>query len=132
MVAHEMFGPKSEAGKRGSAERCVEIDRGDTAPLITAVGILALAMGLCVGSGVVEAGCKTAIGVRTKRAGGLHWTLLGLGCSAAASGEPIRSSAAQLSATELAAIRKWLRPASPPRARPSAMLSTTQSAARCS
>lgn len=34
------------------------------------------AQGLCVGSGVVEAGCKTAIGVRCKRAG-MHWTVSG-------------------------------------------------------
>ena len=34
------------------------------------------AQGLCVGSGVVEAGCKTAIGVRCKRAG-MHWTIAG-------------------------------------------------------
>ncbi len=32
--------------------------------------------GLSVGSGVVEAGCKTAIGVRCKRAG-MHWTVAG-------------------------------------------------------
>lgn len=31
------------------------------------------AQGLCVGSGVVEAGCKVAIGTRLKRAG-MHWT----------------------------------------------------------
>ncbi len=35
------------------------------------------AQGLCVGSGVVEAGCKTAIGVRCKRAG-MHWTVAGV------------------------------------------------------
>ena len=34
------------------------------------------AQGLCVGSGIVEAGCKTAIGVRCKRAG-MHWTVTG-------------------------------------------------------
>ena len=34
------------------------------------------AQGLCVSSGVVEAGCKTAIGVRCKRAG-MHWTVAG-------------------------------------------------------
>jgi hypothetical protein len=33
-------------------------------------------MGLCTSSGVVEAGCKLAIGTRLKRAG-MHWTLCG-------------------------------------------------------
>ena len=34
------------------------------------------AQGLCVSSGVVEAGCKHAIGARLKRAG-MHWTVAG-------------------------------------------------------
>lgn len=34
------------------------------------------AQGLCVSSGVVEAGCKTAIGTRLKRTG-MHWTVTG-------------------------------------------------------
>ena len=34
------------------------------------------AMGLCVSSGVVEAGCKHTIGARLKRAG-MHWTVAG-------------------------------------------------------
>lgn len=34
------------------------------------------AQGLCTSSGVVEAGCKVAIGTRLKRAG-MHWTLAG-------------------------------------------------------
>jgi hypothetical protein len=34
------------------------------------------AQGLCAGSGVVEAGCKLAIGTRLKRAG-MHWTVAG-------------------------------------------------------
>lgn len=34
------------------------------------------AMGLCTSSGVVEAGCKLAIGTRLKRAG-MHWTVAG-------------------------------------------------------
>jgi len=106
-VANEVFGPKSEAGKKWSADRCDEIDRGATGELIAAVGRHALkseearkavgyyitnqdrmdypryeAMGLCVGSGVVEAGCKTAIGVRMKRAG-MHWSLRGVNAIAA-------------------------------------------------
>ena len=32
--------------------------------------------GLCTSSGVVEAGCKVAIGTRLKRAG-MHWTVRG-------------------------------------------------------
>lgn len=34
------------------------------------------AQGLCTSSGVVEAGCKVAVGTRLKRAG-MHWTLYG-------------------------------------------------------
>ena len=34
------------------------------------------AAGLCTSTGVVEAGCKVAIGTRGKRAG-LHWTVVG-------------------------------------------------------
>ena len=34
------------------------------------------AQGLCTSTGVVEAGCKVAIGTRLKRAG-MHWTVLG-------------------------------------------------------
>ena len=34
------------------------------------------ALGLCVSTGVVEAGCKHAIGARLKRAG-MHWTKRG-------------------------------------------------------
>ncbi len=34
------------------------------------------ALGLCVTTGVVEAGCKNIVGSRLKR-GGMHWTVAG-------------------------------------------------------
>ena len=34
------------------------------------------AQGLCTSTGVVEAGCKTVVGTRLKRAG-MHWTVNG-------------------------------------------------------
>ena len=34
------------------------------------------AQGLCTSTGVVEAGCKVAVGTRLKRAG-MHWTVAG-------------------------------------------------------
>lgn len=40
------------------------------------------AQGLCVASGVVESGCKTAIGARLKRSG-MHWTVQGANAIAA-------------------------------------------------
>ena len=40
------------------------------------------ARGLCVASGVVESGCKTAIGTRLKRSG-MHWTVQGANAIAA-------------------------------------------------
>ena len=40
------------------------------------------AQGLCVASGVVESGCKTAIGTRLKRSG-MHWTVKGANAIAA-------------------------------------------------
>ncbi len=39
-------------------------------------------MGLCVASGVLEAGCKNAIGTRCKRPG-MHWSVAGVNAIAA-------------------------------------------------
>ncbi len=40
------------------------------------------AMGLCVASGVVEAGCKHVVGTRLKRPG-MHWSVAGVNAMAA-------------------------------------------------
>ena len=40
------------------------------------------AMGLCVGSGVLEAGCKNVVGTRFKRPG-MHWSVAGVDAMAA-------------------------------------------------
>ena len=40
------------------------------------------AMGLCVGSGVLEAGCKNVVGTRFKRPG-MHWSVPGVDAMAA-------------------------------------------------
>jgi hypothetical protein len=100
-VAKAVFGGSSDLGRTWARQRCDEMDAGQIDTLITAIAKHAEHsevartcvgyftnnrarmdyprfedMGLCVGSGVVEAGCKTAIGVRLKRAG-MHWTLRG-------------------------------------------------------
>ena len=40
------------------------------------------AMGLCVGSDVLEAGCKNVVGTRFKRPG-MHWSVAGIDAMAA-------------------------------------------------
>ena len=40
------------------------------------------ARGLCVGSGVLEAGCKNVVGTRFKRPG-MHWSVAGVNAMAA-------------------------------------------------
>ena len=100
-VAKAVFATSSDLGREWTRQRCGEMDVGQLDKLIAAIANHADQsdvartcvgyfinnrarmdypkfenMGLCVGSGVVEAGCKTAIGVRMKRAG-MHWTLRG-------------------------------------------------------
>ncbi len=63
-----MHSPKDE-----EARKCVDYVEGNRARLRYAEFRPAR---LCTSTGVVEAGCKTAIGVRCKRAG-MHWTVAG-------------------------------------------------------
>ena len=61
------------AGRCEEARKCGEyVDRNRNRMQYKAF----LASGLCVGSGVVEAGCKITVGTRMKRAG-MHWTIAG-------------------------------------------------------
>jgi hypothetical protein len=100
-VAKAIYGPGSDLGRQWAKQRHDELDGGDLDAVLAALRVHAgakdearkcldyvignrhrmrypefRAQGLCVGSGVVEAGCKVAIGTRLKRAG-MHWTLAG-------------------------------------------------------
>ena len=100
-VAKAVYGPTSDLGRLWARERHAELDEGRLDDLLAALAVHAptseearrclgyvtsnrdrmrypelRAQGLCVSSGVVEAGCKVAIGTRLKRAG-MHWTLAG-------------------------------------------------------
>ena len=64
---------RSRADQCESAQRCADyVERNRDRMRYAAFR----AQGLCVASGVVEAGCKTVIGTRLKRAG-MHWTVAG-------------------------------------------------------
>ena len=94
-------GDLGDLGERWARRRLDELDGGRLDDLLAALDILAAsseearkrrgyvrrnrhrmrypefrAAGLCVSSGVLEAGCKHAIGTRMKRAG-MHWTVAG-------------------------------------------------------
>lgn len=93
-VGKSIYGIGNEIGKQWAKQRHQELDDGTFDALLGAIGSHAAnnedarkcldyftrnrermdypsfrAQGLCVGSGVVEAGCKVAIGTRLKRAG---------------------------------------------------------------
>jgi hypothetical protein len=100
-VAKAIYGATSELGKQWGKQRRDELEAGNLEALLDALRVHAeandearkcldyftknrlrmrypvfRAQGLCVSTGVVEAGCKTAIGTRCKRAG-MHWTVAG-------------------------------------------------------
>ncbi len=100
-VAKSIYGAGSDLGAQWANRRRDELDEGAIDAILVALRVHAQtndearkcvdyvtrnrhrmaypefrAQGLCVGSGVVEAGCKTAIAVRCKRAG-MHWTVPG-------------------------------------------------------
>lgn len=100
-VAKAIWGPGSKLGEQWAEERHAELDDGNVSRLIEKLGVHAekhdearkgvdyftrnkermrypefREQGLCTSTGVVEAGCKVAIGTRLKRAG-MHWTVRG-------------------------------------------------------
>jgi hypothetical protein len=99
-TARQIFGPESEQGKAWAKACRDHLEEGKLTELFKALRpyleheaartcrryLLTnrhrlnypafRAAGLCVSSGVLEAGCKCAIGTRLKRAG-MHWTLHG-------------------------------------------------------
>jgi hypothetical protein len=100
-VSKAIYGAGSELGRQWAKKRHDELDEGRLDDLIHMLDIHASscdearkcrdyigenrkrmqypefhALGLCTSTGVVEAGCKLAIGTRLKRAG-MHWTVEG-------------------------------------------------------
>lgn len=100
-VAKAIYGAGSDLAEQWAKQRRDELDEGKIDAILAALRVHAeandearkclnrvarnqrrmrypefRAQGLCVSSGVVEAGCKVVIGTRLKRAG-MHWTLAG-------------------------------------------------------
>ncbi len=100
-VAKSLYGTGSARAEQWAHERYDELDAGDIQAVQNALQVHSgkdleaskcfdyvdnnrmrmryaefRAAGLCTSTGVVEAGCKTAIGTRCKRAG-MHWTVAG-------------------------------------------------------
>jgi hypothetical protein len=106
-VAKAVFGPTSDLGKQWAKLRHDDLDEGRIDDILAALRTHAeaneearkcigyveanrdrmrypefRAAGLCTSSGVVEAGCKVAVGHRLKRAG-MHWSVNGSNAIAA-------------------------------------------------
>jgi hypothetical protein len=100
-VAKALYGPGSDLAHHWASQRGEELDQGQIDALLEALRLHApsheqarqcleyvqrnrhrmrypdfRAQGLCVASGVVEAGCKLVVTTRLKRAG-MHWTVHG-------------------------------------------------------
>ena len=100
-VAKSIYGAGSDLAQQWARQRHDELDDGDLEAIVSALRVHSptddearqcidyvehnrsrmryaafRAAGLCTSTGVVEAGCKTVIGVRCKRAG-MHWTVAG-------------------------------------------------------
>jgi hypothetical protein len=100
-VAKSIYGAGSDLGEPWARARHDELDAGDLDAVLDALRVHSpndnearkcvdyvdgnrermrypafRAAGLCTSTGVVEAGCKVAIGTRCKRAG-MHWTVAG-------------------------------------------------------
>ena len=101
-VSKSIYGAGSELSAQWARKRHDELDAGDIEAILAALRIHApkdhqarkcveyidgnrermrypefRAAGLCTSTGVVEAGCKVAIGTRCKRSG-MHWTVQGV------------------------------------------------------
>ena len=105
-VAKAIYGPGTDMAERWAGRRCDELDDGRIGALLRAlrrhdgrdearrcIGYIRRnrhrmrysafrAMGLCVASGVLEAGCKHVVGTRFKRPG-MHWSVAGVNAMAA-------------------------------------------------
>lgn len=106
-VAKDVYGPVSDLGRQWAQARHEELDAGRTDHILAALRVhadaseaarkcigyieanrermrypLFHAAGICTSSGVVEAGCKVAVGHRLKRAG-MHWSVHGSNAIAA-------------------------------------------------
>ena len=101
-VSKSIYGAGTDLAQQWASERHDELDAGDIDDILDALRLHSpqddearkcidyvernqermrypkfRAAGLCTSTGVVEAGCKVAIGTRCKRAG-MHWTVAGV------------------------------------------------------